>query len=77
MLIKSVVQAIPIFAMGYFKLPMGLCHEIEAIVKEFWWGQHRDRRKINWICWEELTKSKLIGRMGFKDLIHTNTESLF
>lgn len=25
--------------------------------------------KIYWIRWEKLTKSKLIGGMGFKDLI--------
>ena len=90
-LIKSIIQAIPTFAMGYFKLPIGLCHEIEAMLKKIWWGQHRDRRKIQWIRWEELTKSKLIGGMGFKDLILfndallakqtwwllTNTKSLF
>lgn len=71
-LIKSIIQAIPTFAMGYFKLPIGLCHEIEAMLKKIWWGQHRDRRKIQWIRWEELTKSKLIGGMGFKDLILFN-----
>ena len=71
-LIKSIIQAIPTFAMGYFKLPIGLCHEIEAMLKKNWWGQHRDRRKIQWIRWEELTKSKLIGGMGFKDLILFN-----
>ena len=72
MLIKSVIQAIPTFAMGCFKLLVGLCHEIEAMVKFFWWGQHRDRRNIHWIRWEELTKSKLVGGMGFKDLILFN-----
>lgn len=74
---RGAYQAIPTFVMGYFKLPMGLCHEIEAMVKNFWWGQHGDRRKTHQIRWEELKKSKLIGRMGFKDLILTNTESLF
>ena len=36
-LIKSVIQAIPTFAMGCFKLLVCLCHEIEAMVKTFWW----------------------------------------
>ena len=35
-LIKSIIQAIPTFAMGYFKLPIGLCHEIEAMLKKIW-----------------------------------------
>lgn len=64
-LIKSVIQAIPTFTMGCFKFPVSLCHEIEAMVKKFWWGQRGERRNIHWIRWEELTKSKLVGRMAF------------
>ena len=71
-LIKAVIQAILTFAMGCFKLPLGLCHEIEAMVKKFWWGQRGDRRKIHWLCWDVLTKSKLNGGLGFRDLIHFN-----
>ena len=71
-LIKSMIQAIPTFTMGCFKLPIGLCHEIEAMVKKFWWGQCGERRKSHWIRWEELTKSKFVNGMGFKDLILFN-----
>ena len=38
-LIKSVIQAIPTYTMGCFKIPLGLCNEIEAMIKKFWWGQ--------------------------------------
>ena len=41
-LIKSVIQAIPTYTMGCFKLPLGLCNEIEALIKRFWWGQRGD-----------------------------------
>ena len=71
-LIKAVIQAISSFAMGCFKLPLGLCHEIEAMVKNFWWVQRGDRRKIHWLRWDDLTKSKLVGGLGFRDLIHFN-----
>jgi len=67
-LIKAFIQAIPTYAMGCFKIPLGLCHEIESMVKKFWWGQRGDKRKIHWLKWEELTKSKTKGGMGFRDL---------
>ena len=55
-----------------FKLPLGLCHGIEAMVKKFWWRQRGDKRKIHWLRWDDLTKSKLVGGLGFRDLIHFN-----
>ena len=71
-LVKSVIQAIPTYAMGCFKLPLGLCDDIEMIIRKFWWGQRGNRRKIHWIRWSELTKSKMVGGMGFRDLAHFN-----
>ena len=38
------------------------------MIKKKIWGQRGDRRKIHWIKWLELTKSKLDGGMGFRDL---------
>ena len=38
-LLKVVLQAIPTFAMSCFKLPEDLCHEIEALIRKFFWGQ--------------------------------------
>ena len=46
-LLKAVVQAIPTFAMGCFKLPIGLCRDIEMLIRKFWWGQRGERWKIH------------------------------
>ena len=54
--------------MSYFKIPLGLCEEIESLTLKFWWDQQGDRRKIHWVCWEVLCQSKAEGGMGFKDL---------
>ena len=37
-LLKAVIQAIPTYIIGCFKLPLGLCNEIETLIKKFWWG---------------------------------------
>lgn len=37
-LIKDVAQAIPVYAMSVFKLPMGLCDDIQKAITRFWWN---------------------------------------
>ena len=71
-LIKAVVQAIPTYTMSCFKLPLGLCGDIESLIRKFWWGQKGDRRKVHWVKWDTLCKPKLEGGMGFKDLANFN-----
>ena len=75
-LLKAVVQAIPTFAMGCFKLPIGLCDEIEALIRKLFWGQKGEQWKIHWKKWEVLCKPKSEGGLGFKDLGRFNDAML-
>ena len=34
-LIKAVLQAMPTFTMGCFKIPKSLCKDIEALIRKF------------------------------------------
>ena len=70
-LIKEVAQALPTYTMSYFRLPVGLCHDIEAFIRRFFFfflGQWGDSLKVHWVRWEVLCKPKAQGDMGFKDL---------
>lgn len=43
-LIKSVIQAIPTYVMGCFKLPDYLLREVESMIARFWWGNGKGRK---------------------------------
>lgn len=47
-LIKTVAQSIPTYAMRVFQLPRKLCSELNAMCARFWWGQIGDERKVHW-----------------------------
>ena len=70
-MIKAVIQSIPAYFMSVFKLPIGLCKDIEAVIRRFWWGQG-DKKKIHWVKWSTLCTSKSVGGMGFRDLQQFN-----
>ncbi|CAL8082381.1 unnamed protein product [Prunus armeniaca] len=67
-LIKAVSQAIPTYSMSCFRIPKGLCKELNGIMAQFWWARVKDKRGIDWVKWEMLCKSKFAGGLGFRDL---------
>ena len=53
-LIKVVAQSILTYTMSIFKLPTGLCHEIQSIILKYWWASKADARKIHWVRKDQL-----------------------
>ena len=73
-LIKSVAQAIPVFAMSVFS--KGICKEITDMIAEFWWGDDDDHRRMHWYTWWKMCYPKNEGGMGFRDLYSFNLAML-
>ena len=67
-LIKVVAQAISTYAMSCFKIPDSLCEEMTSLMRNLWWGQQKEERKMAWISWDKLCTPKAQGGMGFKQL---------
>ncbi|XP_058774618.1 uncharacterized protein LOC131648901 [Vicia villosa] len=75
-LIKVVAQAIPNYIMSCYRLPESCCKEIEAMLANFWWGSKEGERKIHWMKWERLAKSKRDGGVGFRGVHDFNISLL-
>lgn len=56
-LIKSVAQAIPAFTMSAIQLPKGLCEQLDASTRRFWWNPKSKSGSywtpVSWttLCW--------------------------
>ncbi|GKU94304.1 hypothetical protein SLEP1_g7819 [Rubroshorea leprosula] len=68
MLLNSVLSSLLVFTMFVHLLPKGLILLLDKIHTSFLWGGGENNRKINWVCWENVCRSKLEGGLGVKDL---------
>jgi hypothetical protein len=66
-LIKAIAQAIPLYVMSVFKLPLGLCDELTNMIRRYWWGAENGKRKTHWVAWDIMMRPKECGGLGFRD----------
>ncbi|XP_057803071.1 uncharacterized protein LOC131018358 [Salvia miltiorrhiza] len=71
-LIKSVIQSIPTYAMAVFRIPVGICTDIEKSCANFWWGDGAEGRKLHWARWDKLCLAKSRGGLGFRRFVQFN-----
>jgi hypothetical protein len=67
-LIRSVAQSLPGHIMAVFKMSMGFCDQYEKLIRDFFWGDEENHRKVHWSSWDNLTKSKGKGGLGYRDM---------
>ncbi|KAM1344713.1 hypothetical protein ACFX2H_033973 [Malus domestica] len=63
-LVKAVAMAMPNHAMSCFKLPIGVCKDIEKAIRNFWWRGSDQRMGVHWLAWDRLKKQKRSGGWG-------------
>lgn len=67
-MLKSVLTAIPTYTMSCFELPVSMCKRIQTTLTRFWWDGPDNKRKMSWVAWKKLTKSKAEGGLGLRDI---------
>lgn len=66
-LIKSVLPALPIYAVQCFLLPKLLCAHLENVLNRFLWTNSKMLKSIHWLSWRDLCVPKYLGGLGFRD----------
>ena len=64
--VKSILQALPTYCMGVFKMTQGFCDKYERLIRDFWWGEEKGHRKVHSMSWEQMTRPKRGEGIGFR-----------
>lgn len=71
-LIKSVLNSLPIYAMGTIIIPQKVLTRLTTIARNFFWGGKHDRRSLAYVSWDAITAPKGMGGLGIRSLKETN-----
>ncbi|XP_038991122.1 uncharacterized protein LOC120114217 [Hibiscus syriacus] len=66
--IKSVVQALPAYAMSCYLLLEGVIEDIKSQARSYWWSGKQNARGWAMVAWDKVCRPKKFGGMGFRDL---------
>ena len=76
-LIKAVLQSLPIYYLSLFKMPSQVAQEIIKIQRRFLWSGKQQGKYQALVKWELIQKPKNKGGLGVKDCILHNAALLF
>ncbi|KAJ0578957.1 putative reverse transcriptase zinc-binding domain-containing protein [Helianthus annuus] len=75
-LIKSVLESLPSYYFSLYKAPKKVINDLEALIKKFLWGGSAEERKLHWVAWDKVTRTKKCGGLGLSKLQIVNTSLL-
>jgi len=69
------MSSLPVYALSFFKAPSGIISSIESILNFFFLGSE-DHRKIAWVNWNTICRSKEVGGLGVRRIREFNVALL-
>lgn len=76
-LIKAVLNNLPMYYLGIFKMPKLVAKKIISLQSKFLWGSKENGRNLPLISWEVIQRPKKFGGLGVGNLVLKNAALLF
>ncbi|XP_016185821.1 uncharacterized protein LOC107627507 [Arachis ipaensis] len=76
-LIKSVINSLPIYYLSLYKMPNVVARRIISLQRRFFWGKDDGRPGMALVKWELIQALRKLGGLGVGDTVIHNTALLF
>ena len=60
-LIKSVLNALPIYLLSFFKIPQRIVDWLVSLQRNFMWGRNQHQKRVSWVKWDVICLPKSEG----------------
>jgi hypothetical protein len=67
-LVKSVLEAIPVYWMSLSWIPKGILEAARKLTSKFMWSGKKESHVIPWVRWEKIVVPKALGGWGLKNI---------
>src|SRR4051812_40114707 len=67
-LIKSMLQALPLYLIALIKPPKSIIYEIKRIMSNFFWHDSDGSHKLHWTKWDKFCLPTEEGGLGLRDI---------
>lgn len=72
-LIKAVIQAIPMYIMSTFRVPGRICKDLDRAIRKFWWlSKAKGRGYMALRNWNDICRPKMQEGLGFRRFVDNN-----
>ncbi|XP_016173257.1 uncharacterized protein LOC107615734 [Arachis ipaensis] len=76
-LIKSVLNSLPVYYLSLFKMPKAIAEKLISLQRRFMWSSEEGRTGMALVRWEVVQAPKKLGELGVGDAMVRNTALLF